>query len=154
MFALAPAWTITILSAAMTYTRLAFEACINKHQHLDGYAGGCAFLSGRSDVGSDGTRSGWFSDDGNDVATSVGNKFAVDWRTTNFQAGDALALSLDTIHMTAANCTDQIRLSCDTRWQPVRATSENKTRVQFEHLGMDPNLQKHKPERGKPLLST
>ena len=47
-------------------------------------------------------------------------RYAVDWRTTNFEAGDVVALSLDVIHMTAANCTDSIRLSCDTRWQPVR----------------------------------
>uniref|UniRef100_A0A7S0QVB7 Phytanoyl-CoA dioxygenase n=1 Tax=Pyramimonas obovata TaxID=1411642 RepID=A0A7S0QVB7_9CHLO len=75
---------------------------------------------GKSQVGKDGTVSGWFSDDGNDVGTVVANRYAVDWRTTDFEAGDAVALSLDVIHMTAANRTDQIRLSCDTRWQPAQ----------------------------------
>ena len=28
---------------------------------------------------------------------------------------------LDVLHMSAANCTDTVRLSCDTRWQPASA---------------------------------
>ena len=52
---------------------------------------------------------------------SVAGKYAVDWCTTNFKAGDAVVLAIDTFHMSATNCTDRIRVSCDTRWQPVSA---------------------------------
>jgi hypothetical protein len=58
------------------------------------------------------------SSDGSTLANVVG-KYAADWRTVDFRAGDAVALSIDVFHMSAANCTDCMRVSCDTRWQPV-----------------------------------
>jgi hypothetical protein len=70
-------------------------------------------------VGKDGTSSGWMSSDGSTLGACVG-KYAADWRTVDYRAGDVVALSIDVFHMSAANCTDCIRVSCDTRWQPVR----------------------------------
>jgi len=70
-------------------------------------------------VGEDGTSSGWMSSDGSTLGPCVG-KYAADWRTVDYRAGDVVALSIDLFHMSAANCTDCIRVSCDTRWQPVR----------------------------------
>ncbi|KAK3264342.1 hypothetical protein CYMTET_26921 [Cymbomonas tetramitiformis] len=71
---------------------------------------------GASEVGQDGTRSGWLSSDGSSIQHAVG-KYAVDWRTTDYAAGDLVVLGLNTLHMSAQNCTDHIRTSCDTRWQ-------------------------------------
>lgn len=49
----------------------------------------------------------------------VAGRYAVDWQTADFRAGDVVALAIDTFHMSAANRTNRIRVSCDTRWQPV-----------------------------------
>ena len=35
------------------------------------------------------------------------------------QAGDVVILHPDVMHMSAANVSCRIRLSCDTRWQPA-----------------------------------
>ncbi|KAL3131169.1 hypothetical protein ABBQ38_000473 [Trebouxia sp. C0009 RCD-2024] len=72
---------------------------------------------GQSQVGADGTQSGWYSDNGADLAHMI-NPHAVDWRTTDFKAGDIVVLSMEVVHMTACNVSGRIRLSCDTRWQP------------------------------------
>ena len=42
-------------------------------------------------VGADGTQSGWYSDNGADLAHLV-SPHAVDWRTTDFKAGDIVVL--------------------------------------------------------------
>ncbi|KAL3139237.1 hypothetical protein ABBQ32_006007 [Trebouxia sp. C0010 RCD-2024] len=47
---------------------------------------------GQSQVGADGTQSGWYSDNGADLAHMI-NPHAVDWRTTDFKAGDIVVLS-------------------------------------------------------------
>ena len=62
-----------------------------------------------------GTRSGWLTDDGSRLSSLV-SPHAVDWVTGDFAAGDALLLHLGVLHMTAANVTDTVRISCDTRW--------------------------------------
>lgn len=75
---------------------------------------------GTSEVGDDGTRSGWLADDGrflNGPAAAT----TVDWRIADVAPGDIIVLGLDVLHMSAANCTDTVRLSCDTRWQPASA---------------------------------
>lgn len=51
------------------------------------------FLFVISQVGADGTQSGWFSDDGAALAQVV-NPFAIDWRTTDFLPGDVLVLGM------------------------------------------------------------
>lgn len=72
---------------------------------------------GQTQVGKDGTQSGWYSDNGADLANMI-SPHAVDWRSTDFQPGDIVVLGLEVVHMTACNVSGQIRLSCDTRWQP------------------------------------
>ena len=42
-------------------------------------------------VGADGTQSGWYSDNGADLTKMI-NPHAVDWRTTDFKAGDIVVL--------------------------------------------------------------
>ena len=79
--------------------------------------GGVRASYGRSAVGRDGTRSGWLTDDGAKVGALVGNPHAVDWRTADMRAGDVVVLHADVLHMSAANVSGRLRLSCDTRWQ-------------------------------------
>lgn len=74
---------------------------------------------GASSVGRDGTCSGWLGSAPEDLAGFVGNRYAIDWRTAAFMAGDAVILSLGIMHMTLPNETNQVRISCDTRWLPA-----------------------------------
>jgi hypothetical protein len=144
---------------------------------------------GASQVGGDGTRSGWLTDDaaalpsmltrmgggddgGDDdqiaaaaaapagatipsstaaaaAAAAGGSVPEVDWRTAHFQPGDVAVLTIDTVHMSAANCSAaaaaaaagdsavdgvkggaaRVRVSCDTRWQPARERSDPRLKL-------------------------
>ena len=70
---------------------------------------------GQSRVGRDGTRSGWIGADQLPALLQSGAQ----WVTTRFRPGDVCVLGLDTVHMTGPNRTEQLRISCDTRWQPA-----------------------------------
>ena len=73
---------------------------------------------GASSVGTDGTQSGWLTDDGAKLEKNVSDSCCIDWRTADFEPGDVLVLHQDLLHMTACNSSDNYRISCDTRWQP------------------------------------
>ena len=47
------------------------------------------------------------------------------------QAGDVVILHPEVMHMSAANISSSIRLSCDTRWQP--ANDARDPRFKFWH---------------------
>ena len=66
-------------------------------------------------LGLDGTTSGWFNADEIQCLDECG----APWVTTTFNLGDVCILGLDTVHRTGANTLEQLRISCDTRWQPV-----------------------------------
>lgn len=83
---------------------------------------------GTSEVGDDGTRSGWLADDGRFLDGPAAAS-TVDWRIADVAAGDIIVLGLDVLHMSAANCTDLVRLSCDTRWQPAAAARDPRLTV-------------------------
>ena len=90
---------------------------------------------GASEVGEDGTRSGWLADDAGAVAGMLGEGAEVDWRTTDFEPGDVAVLAIDTVHMSAANVSGEegrgaarLRVSCDTRWQPEGAPADDRVR--------------------------
>ena len=68
---------------------------------------------GQSDVDRDLT-TGTFSEDPAELV----DRFAGRWATTTFEAGDAVILSMHTIHASLTNITDRFRISCDTRYQP------------------------------------
>lgn len=59
--------------------------------------------------------SGWFTTDPFEIT----EKFGGQWKTTTYQAGDVLIFGMKTVHMSTANLTDLVRISCDTRWQPA-----------------------------------
>ena len=45
------------------------------------------------------------------------------------QAGDVVILHPEVMHMSAANVSSSIRLSCDTRWQPARDARDARFRL-------------------------
>lgn len=91
--------------------------------------GGVRAGYGRTAVGRDGTRSGWLADDGAKIGALVGHPHAVDWRTANMRAGDVVVLHAEALHMSAANVSGRLRLSCDTRWQLAAEARDPRLRV-------------------------
>lgn len=85
---------------------------------------------GATQVGSDGTRSGWLSDNGAALSSAAGD-IEVDWRIGDCRPGDVVILGLDVLHMSASNESSppRIRLSCDTRWQPASEPRDPRLKV-------------------------
>lgn len=73
---------------------------------------------------------GWFTEDPDDLTAMGGH-----WKTADFDAGDVLVFTMATAHMSTANDTGRVRLSCDTRWQPAAETAD--PRFVGEDLGID-----------------
>eukprot|EP01006_Ploeotia_vitrea_P001096 TRINITY_DN104197_c0_g1_i1.p1 TRINITY_DN104197_c0_g1~~TRINITY_DN104197_c0_g1_i1.p1 ORF type:complete len:293 (-),score=12.23 TRINITY_DN104197_c0_g1_i1:193-1050(-) len=65
-------------------------------------------------VGNDGTNSGWLTSSAAEVSKQYGGD--PKWVTTAFKMGDIVVLPPTTLHMSTANTTDNVRISCDTRW--------------------------------------
>lgn len=70
-------------------------------------------------MGQDGTVSGWLTDNGQHLSRMVSAQ-AISWHTADFQPGDVVVLHLGIFHMSAANVSNTLRISCDTRWQPAQ----------------------------------
>ncbi|XP_052808816.1 uncharacterized protein LOC128237376 isoform X1 [Mya arenaria] len=64
--------------------------------------------------------SGWFTTDPFEITERFGGQ----WKTTEYRAGDVLIFGMRTVHMSTANQTDLVRVSCDTRWQPAGEPSD------------------------------
>lgn len=78
---------------------------------------------GQSDVDRDRIAGGgWFSHDPREVS----EKFGGEWKTTNFQAGDIMIITMLTMHCSTQNVTDRIRLSCDIRFQPASEPADER----------------------------
>lgn len=58
---------------------------------------------------------GWYSND----PLEATEKFGGHWCTTDVQMGDVIILGMFTLHASTRNETDQLRLSCDIRYQPA-----------------------------------
>lgn len=70
---------------------------------------------GKKPAGKDGTNSGWIHDDPR-LIESMYNTGPIDWRSTDFKAGDICIFGIDLLHVSATNMLDEWRISCDTRW--------------------------------------
>ncbi|MBE7462207.1 MAG: phytanoyl-CoA dioxygenase family protein [Planctomycetes bacterium] len=70
---------------------------------------------GKMDVDRDKVQ-GWFSDDPVEMVDRFGGRFA----TTEFRMGDVLIFGMYTMHGSITNQKDRYRLSCDTRYQPLK----------------------------------
>ncbi len=71
---------------------------------------------GRHDVDRDKLKDGgWYSHDPREVTT----KFGGTWKSCDFQMGDIVVFPMYTMHCSTRNMTDEIRLSCDIRFQPA-----------------------------------
>ena len=64
---------------------------------------------GSTNVGSDGTASGWLDPE------SL-NHYNLDWVGGEYQLGDVVLVGLDTLHRSLPNQSSQWRLSCEIRW--------------------------------------
>ena len=72
---------------------------------------------GELDVERDGFQgTGWFSTDPRELAAMDP---AAQWLATDYRAGDVVVFGMRTLHMSTANTTDRVRISCDVRWQPA-----------------------------------
>jgi ectoine hydroxylase-related dioxygenase (phytanoyl-CoA dioxygenase family) len=60
--------------------------------------------------------SGWLTEDPRDTALPPP---ARQWVSGDFAAGDVIIFGMHTLHMSTANLTDNVRISCDVRWQPA-----------------------------------
>lgn len=79
-------------------------------------------------LGVDGTASGWLCTAAGQLASHVGHTAPV-WHGGDLAPGDILVLTPTTWHMTAANVSDQLRLSCDTRWQAAGSPRDKRLPV-------------------------
>ncbi len=68
---------------------------------------------GKLDIDRDRVGSGWYSSDPLEVV----QKFGGQWRTAEFQAGDAMIFGMYTLHMSLTHTAARYRLSSDTRYQ-------------------------------------
>ena len=58
--------------------------------------------------------SGWLTDDPRELAAlDAGTQ----WVAGDYEAGDVLVFGMTTLHMSTANLTERVRLSCDVRFQ-------------------------------------
>jgi ectoine hydroxylase-related dioxygenase (phytanoyl-CoA dioxygenase family) len=62
--------------------------------------------------------SGWYTEDPHDVAR-LDTEGAGGWVSGDFAAGDVVIFGMHTLHMSTANLTNNVRVSCDVRWQPA-----------------------------------
>lgn len=63
---------------------------------------------------------GWLSDDPHRLRQELGLR----WLTADFRAGDVVTFPLHTVHIGLDNRSDQLRLSCDLRYQPADAPAD------------------------------
>lgn len=66
---------------------------------------------------------GWFTEDPAEVeavatASSGDDPCQCQWVAGDYRAGDVIMFGMRTLHMSTANLTDKVRISCDVRWQP------------------------------------
>jgi hypothetical protein len=76
---------------------------------------------GKMDVDRDRVQ-GWFSDD----PVEINEKFGGRWKTTAFEAGDALIFGMFTMHGSLKNQRDAFRISSDSRYQPASEPADER----------------------------
>jgi hypothetical protein len=54
-----------------------------------------------------------------DDPTALADQFGLRWLTSEFKMGDLLTFTMFTLHASTDNCSNQIRLSTDSRYQPA-----------------------------------
>ena len=65
---------------------------------------------------------GWLSKD----PKRFMDKFGGRWVTTDVQAGDVIVITMLTMHCSTVNTTDNLRLSCDIRYQPASDAADDR----------------------------
>ena len=90
---------------------------------------------GQMDVDRDGIGGGgWYSHD----PLEVTRKFGGHWQTAHMRAGDVIVFPMFTLHCSTNNTTDELRLSCDSRFQPAGDPADERwygpTRTGHTHI--------------------
>lgn len=70
---------------------------------------------GKVDVDRDNLNGGWYTTNPHEV----NEKFGGTWHTSNFKAGDIVIFGMYQLHGSLKNETNQLRITCDTRYQRV-----------------------------------
>ncbi len=81
---------------------------------------------------------GALADDAVVLRTTVGGR----WLTTDYRAGDLLVFSIFTVHCGLDNNADRLRLSCDSRYQPVSQPADPRW------VGTDPSAHSRRSKQG------
>ena len=68
---------------------------------------------GKLDVDRDNLNGGWYTNN----PQEVNQKFGGQWHTSNFSAGDIVIFGMYQLHGSLKNETNQLRITCDTRYQ-------------------------------------
>lgn len=68
---------------------------------------------GKVDVDRDNLNGGWYSSDPHEI----NQKFGGTWHTASFNAGDIVVFGMYQLHGSLRNETNQLRITCDTRYQ-------------------------------------
>ena len=70
-----------------------------------------------------GTTSGWITNKPSVITRilrkrkrELKSREIIEWATTDYKIGDVVVLDMNTMHMTGTNTTNELRISCDTRW--------------------------------------
>ena len=82
----------------------------------------------RAPLGADGTASGWLCDtaDGLNAHMAAAGHDPPQWHGGDVHAGDVVVLAPTAWHVTLPNATQQLRISCDTRWQAASGKRDAK----------------------------
>jgi hypothetical protein len=81
--------------------------------------------------------SGWYSESPSEVSaldTEEEGRGDRGWVSGDFAAGDVIIFGMHTLHMSTANLTDRVRVSCDVRWQPASDPIDDRYTGSVEEL--------------------
>lgn len=70
---------------------------------------------GKVDVDRDNLNGGWYTNN----PLEINQKFGGTWHTSNFNAGDIVIFGMYQLHGSLRNETNQLRITCDTRYQRI-----------------------------------
>lgn len=81
--------------------------------------------------------SGWYSESPSQVSaldTEEEGRGGRGWVSGDFAAGDVIVFGMHTLHMSTANLTDRVRVSCDVRFQPATDPIDDRYTGSVEEL--------------------
>ncbi len=83
--------------------------------------------------------SGWLTSDPFDVTR---REPAAQWVAGDYEAGDVILFQMRTLHMSTANLTERVRISCDVRFQPAAEPIDERYMGSMEEMKAKAALRK------------